>query len=447
MAKPYKEGSTWSFRLRIKGDDVYRSGFATEAIARREADILRHELKYAGKPAHKGPWKTTLGEALIDYALEHLPHLKGAVQDAVRINRFLRLACLPTLKVIELEEDANVTDKSVVYFRIELVEANELRKIPQGLSAHRQKQALSTERSDKLRKQLAEMTVADISAHNIQMLIDAAGKEGKGAATIRLEHAMLRHFFNHAIHTWNWPLPDGNPAVKRELPPVDNARDRVLTNKEWGAITEAMNLTRNPYVSYAVALLLETAMRSSEALVAASWQDFDEEACLLTLTKAKAGWRNVPLGPGAMQVMGKLREHAQSYGPLSPSTPLFQLTYEALRAAWHRVCERAGVVGVLLHDLRHTAATRFTLELNGNMPVLKVITGHKTDSQLLRYINIKPTDVSRLLHGRPLTHDDAPAGLHVIRAEVVRPLPGAPFLQQEDLPANVVAFSRRGAGP
>lgn len=447
MSEPYKEGSTWSFRLRIGDEDIYRTGFATKALARRKSDSLRNRLKYGAKPAHLGPWKTTLGEALIDYGLEHLPKLKGAVQDAVRINRYLRLAGLPIFKVIALEKEPHTEDKKVVHFRVELEAADGPRKIPQGLDEHRQKQADSTLRSDALRKRLVGTCVYDITSHDIQTLIDTVGEEGKGAATIRLEHAMLRHFFNLAIDTWKWPLEGGNPAVKCKLPKLDNERDRVLSNKEWEAITEELQRTRNPWVSNALALLLETAMRSSEALLRAHWGDVDNEACLLTLRDAKAGSRKVPLGPGAMQVVGQLRAHAQSYGPISPSMPLFRLTYQALRAAWDRVCERAGVVGVLLHDLRHTAATRFTLELNGNMPVLKVITGHKTDSQLLRYINIKPTDVSRLLHGRPLTHDDAPAGLHVIRAEVVRPLPGAPFIRQEDLPANVVAFGRRGAGP
>lgn len=50
MAKPYKESGVWSFRLRIQGEDIYRTGFATEALARREADNLRHALKNTGKP-------------------------------------------------------------------------------------------------------------------------------------------------------------------------------------------------------------------------------------------------------------------------------------------------------------------------------------------------------------------------------------------------------------
>lgn len=447
MAKPFKESGAWSFRLRIKGEDIYRSGFASEAVARREAQILRHALKYAGKPAHQGPWKTTLGEALMDYGCERLPHLKGAVQEATRINRYLRLAELSILKAVPGQDDEHHSDKMATYFRVTLVGAKGPRVIPQGLGTHRHQQGQGTTRSDALRKRLAQTPVSDIGAHEIQALLDASREEGKSAATIRLEHAMLRQVFNHAIHTWRWPLDGGNPALNRTLPPVNNARDRVLSNKEWRAIQAELALTRNPYVSNAVALLLESAMRSSEALVQLTWQDFDASACLLTLKRAKAGPRQVPLGPGAMHVMANLREHAQSFGPVSPGMPVFRLSYESLRAAWTRVCERAQVQGVNLHDLRHTSATRFALELNGNLPVLKLITGHKTDSQLMRYININPEDVSRLLHGRPLTHDNAPAGLHVIRADVVRPLPDAPSLAQDDLPANVVALRGRRALP
>ena len=63
----------------------------------------------------------------------------------------------------------------------------------------------------------------------------------------------------------------------------------------------------------------------------------------------------------------------------------------------------------------------------------------------LRYINIKPDDVARLLQGRPLSHDNAPAGLRVIRAEGVRVLPGSPEQQARDLPENVVPLRRRQA--
>ena len=112
-------------------------------------------------------------------------------------------------------------------------------------------------------------------------------------------------------------------------------------------------------------------------------------------------------------------------------------------APWQRASARAGVADVHIHDLRHTAATRFTLELNGNLPVLKIITGHKTYSQLNRYINVKPEDVSRLLHGRPLTESDAPAGLPLPSPPQGGPAAAPVQPQQERLPDNVIPLFRK----
>ncbi|MCH8179279.1 MAG: site-specific integrase [Proteobacteria bacterium] len=447
MAKPYREPATrkWSFRLRVRGEDIYRTGFQTEAEARKAQEALKQSLKAPHRPALDGPWKTTLAQALFDYAQERLPGLKSGEQESRRINRYLRLAQAPTLRLAPVQSTGTGEQgaQAIVYWSVRCEPPSELRRIPQGLSRHRDALSRRSEKSDRIRQRLAISNVADITAHDVQSLIDAMVEEGASAATVRLEHAVLRQFFNYARDTWKWKLAEGNPATRRKLPTVDNGRDRVLTNREWSRVCEALETTRNPYVPLALALLLESAMRCSEALVHVTWRDFEAENCLLRLRSAKAGKRAVPLSPGALEVMQQLRKHAESLGPVSADSRVFLLTYEALKAAWKRACERAEVEGVRLHDLRHTSATRFALELNGNMPVLKVITGHKTDSQLLRYVNIKAEDVSRLLHGRPLDHDDAPAGLRVIRAEIVRPLRNAPTPDIENMPPNVVALSPR----
>jgi integrase len=447
MAKPYREGSGWAFRLRIKGEDIFRQGFKTRVEAQKAHDELRAQLKSKGRPAHQGPWRTTLAQALLNYGVERLPGLKGAHQEARRINHYLRLAGLPTLRPVALAADGQAGLKGVLYFRVELVPASPVRPVPQGLGKHRAAQSKVAQGADRMRLRLAHMPVAEVQPYDIEQLVDALKKQGLSAATIHLEVAPLRQLFNYAKDTWNWKLEFGNPAANRELPTPDNARDRVLTNEEWGRICEHLPETRNPYVAHALALLLESAMRCSEALMQICWQDLDREKGLLKLRAAKAGWRYVPLTLSALDVLRQLREHALKDGPIHPGMRIFRLSYEALKAAWNRVCERAGVQGVRLHDLRHTSATRFALELNGSMPVLKIITGHKTDSQLLRYINIKPDDVARLMQGRPLDHANAPAGLRVIRAEGVRVLPGSPEQDTTDLPENVVPLRRRLATP
>lgn len=55
MAKPYKEGSGWAYRLRVAGQDVYRSGFASETIAQRDMEKLRIELTEGPSPSGLGP--------------------------------------------------------------------------------------------------------------------------------------------------------------------------------------------------------------------------------------------------------------------------------------------------------------------------------------------------------------------------------------------------------
>jgi integrase len=443
--KPYKEGKTWSYRIRIKGEDIHGHSFATEAAARKESDKLSHTLKSAGKPALNGPWRTTLAQALRDFAFAQLPGLKAAKQDACRINRYLRLAGLATLRVVPVNAGAKKPQGGVLLWQVEEVARRERQIIPRGLSEHREKQAKRSDCSDKQRKKLARMYVADIHPHDIQVLLDFMKEEGYGAATIGLERAMLRRLFSYAKQSWSWPEPARNPAQGLSMLTLPTGRERVLTNKEWQALKKALETCSNAYVAPALELLLETAMRSSEALVGITWGDFDPEQHILHLRAAKAGGRDVPLGPGAMRVLSRLQALARSRGEdcLLPTARILPLSYEALKAWWYRLCERAGIKGVKLHDLRHTSATRYAMENHGNVPLMKVITGHKTVKQLLRYIHFKASDVALMLHGQQLNHDNAPACMQEFRVEAVRPLAGAPAVSVQDLPANVLPMVRR----
>lgn len=125
----------------------------------------------------------------------------------------------------------------------------------------------------------------------------------------------------------------------------------------------------------------------------------------------------------------------------SPEERILPTTYEALKKAWKTACSVAGVENVHLHDLRHTAATRYALEFNGNIPVLKVITGHKTDIMLMRYIHVSAGHVVAMMHGQSLTHDEAPAGYEVDADKLKPSQPSQP--QNSKLPSNVVSVDFR----
>ncbi len=399
MAKPYQEGKGWAVRVRVRGQDIYLSGYGSAAEARNAAEKQRLAIFETGKPAKLGPHQTSVGVAFMDYALEKLPELKGAPQDARRINRYLRACSQPVIRLHALEP---VTKAGSLHWRVELVD-EATRTIPNSLHAHRRSQDARGQKSAKLLQQLARMAFADVTTYAVQQLMYAMRDEDYEPPTIKLEQAQLSRLFNYARTKWSWTQPGVNPAAGVDIPKIQNARDRVLTQGEWNAIVQALQGYDNPYVLPAFALLLETAMRSSEPLRQARWGDLDWARCVLKLRDSKVGPREVPLSPGAMGILRDL--YARDGGP-APTARLLPTSYEALKKAWSTARTIAGVENVKPHDLRHTAATRYALDLNGNLPVLKLITGHRTDSQLMRYINLKADDAVTRMHGQ-LKHPGA----------------------------------------
>ena len=96
---------TWSVRMRRQGADIYVSGCKSKTEAERIARQRLSELEKKGTPKGRGPERTTLAQGLYDFALRHLPGLKGAEQEVRRINAYLRHSGLGTLKVTPIAED------------------------------------------------------------------------------------------------------------------------------------------------------------------------------------------------------------------------------------------------------------------------------------------------------------------------------------------------------
>lgn len=402
MAKPYQEGQVWSFRLRCRGQDIYRTGFASEAKAKRALEDIRVTLLRESKASGDGPFRTTLGEAFLRYGLERLPSLKGAPQDKNRINRYLRAVGLPTLTLLEIER----TSAKPPYWEVQLCDESE-RKIPSSLGVHRLSLAENSTQSDAQRARLAAMKMADVTTYHIQALVDTMRSEGKGDATIALEAAELSRLFNHARAVWRWTSPGCNPVTDVKNKTNDNARTRVLTNEEWAEMSEKLAGYGNKYALPLLALMLETAMRSCEPLTYARWGHVNWGRRVLELPDAKTGKRDVPLNPAAIAILEELASKAGDY---QPDEHIFPTTYEAVKKAWSQSREACGLSNIHIHDLRHTSATRYALEYKGNLPFIQVITGHKTVTMVMRYINIKADDVVTVMHGKEVDEDKAPAG-------------------------------------
>jgi integrase len=72
---------------------------------------------------------------------------------------------------------------------------------------------------------------------------------------------------------------------------------------------------------------------------------------------------------------------------------------EALKQAWERARNRAGLHDFHFHDLRHEAISRLC-EMGLTLPEVALISGHKDPRMLFRYVNLRPADLAAKLKGR-----------------------------------------------
>jgi integrase len=407
-AQPYREGAGYAIRSRYKGNDIYLSGHPTGAAVKKAARQRRDAIDDHGAPQGRGPDLTTAAQAMQDYAMQRLRFKKGAVQEAVRINNYLRAARLSTLLVTPLKtvlpasgvtaapasSGAKASSKEkkplTVYFKVTLEPYKSERVIANGLHAHRKVQLTKTADSRRHRAVLAGRAMGAIGRADMQRYMDAMRDEGVAPATMKLEQAMWRGLFNYAFSKWAWASLIDNPATQLEMPAVENERKRTMSHAEQSLLDAALLDCRNLLVAPVLTLLRETAMRASEPLEHACWRDVNWERRVLCLSDAKAGKRDVPLSPVAIEVLRNL-------GPGEPNEPIVKITYDALKKGMERACERAGIKNLHLQDIRRTAATRLALK-TGNLFLVKALTGHKTDKMAARYMQVGADDVVNVLH-------------------------------------------------
>lgn len=451
MAKAYQEGRGWSIRGQYKGQEIYKSGFAS---ARKAENYLREQqclLDQGGKPARQGPERTALCVALSDYARECLPYRKGARQDAQRLNHYLRAVNLPIIKLLPFDGDpvegegtpkTQAVKPRIRYWTVTLVD-EPVRAVPNSLQDHRAKQAKRAEPVQQARARLACMKVGDIQTYHLNTLINAMKNAGLSAASVGLERAELRRFFSHARKIWRWGTHRENPASDVSVPKIDNVRTRILKGSEFDRVFQQLSKYDNLYVVPLVLFMLETATRSSEPIEHACWEDVDWDRKILRLQDGKAGGREVPLSNVALDILRDLREailqrakkvtrreHREKWLAAAQGGPIFRTSYNALKKAWSVACKAAGVEDSKPHDLRRTSATRYALQFNGDVFVVKTITGHKTDKMAARYVQISAEMVARMMDNESLPDDMAPARVK----QHSRP--------PADLPANVLSLAQ-----
>ena len=188
---------------------------------------------------------------------------------------------------------------------------------------------------------------------------------------------------------WGWI--DANPCEGIESN-SETVRRRYATADELRRIAQQIQhdktlLPLQFRFACLVELLLLTGARLSE-LMTAKWDQVDWARGVLTLTAHKTdrwGHRDLYLSQAAMRVLDQLRNHEEPGEHLIRGKGTGPLV--GYRRMWLRMCERAEVEDLRIHDLRHTFAS--LLVSNGQtLGAIGELLGHRSSQTTSRYAHL-----------------------------------------------------------
>ncbi|AUT74037.1 site-specific integrase [Paraburkholderia hospita] len=217
---------------------------------------------------------------------------------------------------------------------------------------------------------------------DVQSLVwfrDHETARGIAPSTVARLMTLVQSTINAARH-------DGAMVAEIKLKRPKNAphRDRVLKPEEEVVLLSNANST----LRRAIVFALETACRQGE-IARLQYADLDLAARVARLHVTKTGIpRDVPLSSRAIEAIGPTENRIG----LVFGYPNSQTICHSFR--W--LCKKSKVRNLRFHDLRHTCLTRLAAKGLSTV-VLQRVSGHKTLSQLQRYVNLRATDVAEML--------------------------------------------------
>ena len=206
--------------------------------------------------------------------------------------------------------------------------------------------------------------------------------------TVLKELGLLSVIINTAISEWGLrSLIGNNPVSGTNKPRAPRPRNRRLEDDELKRLLKACS---SPLFRAVILFAIETGMRRGEIL-SLTWENVYLEKRYVHLLDTKNGdSRDVPLSPMALELLRELPRNIRG------DQVVFPIHYEALKSAWCRACDRAGICNLRFHDLRHEATSRF-YEKGLNVMEVAAITGHKDLRMLQRYTHLRAEDLARKL--------------------------------------------------
>jgi integrase len=157
--------------------------------------------------------------------------------------------------------------------------------------------------------------------------------------------------------------------------------------------------TRDDYAPF-FAFVSATGIRQSECLL--RWSQVDWGARQIRKTGKGGKLVTTPITPTIREILWPLRGHHPEFVFTYVAVRThrrwvkgrrYPITLAGLRAHWHRLRKRAGVVGFRFHDFRHDLATK-ALRETGNLKLVQRMLNHADIRHTLRYAHVLDAEVA-----------------------------------------------------
>ncbi|SEO22967.1 Site-specific recombinase XerD [Rhodospirillales bacterium URHD0017] len=239
---------------------------------------------------------------------------------------------------------------------------------------------------------LGTLKVREVIRSDVSSLIT---RMKKTPVTANRVLSCLRKMFNMA-EVWGFRDDGTNPC--RHIPKYpESGKTRLITDDEMARLfgyleRSDMEGLEHPFLSLGIRLQFAFAARMSE-IISMEWEWIDFVNRRVVWPDSKTGEISKPMSEDVVALLSNApRLEGSRYVVPSiskPGRPMSQTTYSR---GWTRVLERARVLHVGTHGIRHRTTTEIA---NSGVPV-KVgmqLTAHKTVTQFMRYVHTEDDPV------------------------------------------------------
>ncbi len=147
---------------------------------------------------------------------------------------------------------------------------------------------------------------------------------------------------------------------------------------------------------------LRTGCRAMEC-INLKWSDIDWGNRRTTILGKGSKVATIPMPIDVCDMLFEMQENGSPYVFTLPPTKdnaVRRITYRGFYSAFYDATQRAGVVNLRIHDLRHTAATRL-VQATGNLKLAQKLLRHEDISTTAKYAAVIDEDLREALDAMP----------------------------------------------